>query len=185
MALRLMDLAALVCLALAAPAWAADYLRPMERPDPASVTVPALQAADPDGVRDYDKHFVFWRPDTSYEVAFSDLDECRIYGLETKIVAVPPKYAPLGATEIRKPETPVVTQYGIAGAVIGGLFIDAAQKDTYRQSEKRCMALKGYGRFGVSKATWNEVMAGKGAEALARRAVIAAGSRPATQSVDQ
>lgn len=49
--------------------------------------IPALQGAtDSAGIRDYAKFFVFWRPDTSYETAFSDLDKCRVYGLETRLI---------------------------------------------------------------------------------------------------
>ncbi len=182
---RSLRLLVLICLAIGAPAHAEDYIKSTPRPDPGAVSIPALQgAADSDGVRSYDKFYVYWRRDTSYETAFSDLDQCRIYGLQMKIVATTPMYAPLGASEIHKPEAPVAYQSGIVGGLIAGYFIDQAQKEGYIQTEKRCMAYKGYGRFGVSRANWTQIMNGAAADVLARRALIAAGLRPATQSVD-
>lgn len=174
----------IICLVISAPALAEDYIKPTQRPDPGTVRVPVLRAAtDPNGAHDYDKFFVFWRPETSYESAFSDLDQCRIYGLETKLVASTPKYVPLGADEIKEPNSYIPYGYFMSG-LLSDYLIDRALKDEYLQTEKRCMAYKGYDRFGVSRETWKEIMAGKDEDALARRALIAAGPQPATESVD-
>jgi len=177
-----------LCALITAPASAQELIKPLVRPAPDTIKIPNLGSVpDADDVRAYDRYFVFWKPSVSYEMAFSDLEQCRLYGLETKIFSVPPNYVPLGGEELKISEgvgDSVGIFYGIVGGLMADYFIDRTKEELYHQSENRCMSYKGYMRFGVSREAWTQVMAGKDSEVAGRRALIAAGSKPDSKIVD-
>ena len=75
-------IAAMTLLCLAGTAGAEDaprYLMALTRPEPASVTLPTLPLPFTEkDRRDSDSNFYFHKPRVTYEVAFADLDQCRL-----------------------------------------------------------------------------------------------------------
>src|ERR1700712_7362 len=137
--------------------------RPLLPPDPTTVSLPDLTGAPgPSGSEDDDSYFYFHKANVTYSVAFADLDECRLYGLSSELSPVPPKFVPLGAGAERvgakrNPYVEFFPQYGIVGSLIVGLLISSAEDDAALATERRCMAYKGYGRYGLPRALWKKL----------------------------
>jgi hypothetical protein len=161
-------------------------LKPLDPPDPASISVPHMPAVvEHNEAGDYDAYFYFYKPGVSYKSAFADYDQCRMYALTTKSVAVPPRFVPLGSDVIQeKKTTPAYWGYGVVGIIISEIFVEQDRRDTDRATIKRCMAYKGYLRYGTSEAIWTEINAGDDAESVARKALIASGPKPAAEAID-
>lgn len=102
-------------------------------------------------VKNYDKYFIFHRPDTSFDVAFGDINECdalaRGAGYYSNNVSYySPQAGVLGSA---------------AGSIIGSLVADAIFGSAERRRVRRvnlrnCMAFKGYDRYGLEKERWQK-----------------------------
>ena len=172
-------------LACAGPAAAEGELKPLDPPDPARISVPDISAKPGRGdASDYDVHFFFHKPGVTYRAAFADLDECRMYALTTTVTAEPPRFVPLGSDTVQERNTPIVSSYGLIGVALGAFLLERAEEESDRITVNRCMAYKGYARYGTSKAVWNQITAGSDAEKLAREALIASGPKPAAEAID-
>jgi hypothetical protein len=155
-----------------------DVLRPLDRPDPSSVGVPRPEVASSD---DY---FYFYKTGVSYQRAFSDLDECRMYSLQAQLTPVPPKFIPLGSAAVKSEGTArVAAQFGLVGLLVIGPIIESGEEDAAEASNRRCMMYKGYSRFGTSRASWKQIKAGTEAERLARLALIASVPPPSAGAI--
>jgi hypothetical protein len=185
-------------LALATAAIADDgviALEPLKMPDPATVTVPALPLTFGSKERvDADSLFYFHKQGVSYQTAFADLDQCRLYAQSAMLFAQPPKFVPLGTGAIRR--DPIVpntdfyyNQYGIVGgmtaSIIFAVVVTQVSEDNRNATARRCMAFKGYRRYGLSSAAAGKIDTGTEAEKQARRALIAAGPVPQAQEAGQ
>lgn len=120
--------------------------------DAQSVVMPKLDYT-PDGTEaaDFDKYYVFHRDNTDFASAFADISECDGYarGLQSGIgdVAVPYPYAG--------------TMAGAVGGAIGSamamaIFGSAEKRRLRRINMRTCMNFKGYDRYGLPKALWDE-----------------------------
>jgi hypothetical protein len=184
--------AAVAALALAAlagtPAVADGTLRPLDRPEPATVAVPDLTFTPKSSdVRSYDDYFYFYKPGVTYEAAFADIDTCRMYGESARLVATPPKFVPLGADAVRRPNAMangVGLQYGVIGLLIAGLIIEAAEEDATSATSRRCLHYKGYVRYGTRWDIAKKISAGTDVERVARMARIASGAVPQTEALE-
>jgi len=162
---------------------------PLERPDPATVKIPDLnftpRSSDSD---DYDEYYYFYKQGTSYAQAFADLDQCRLVSLETQLVSVPPKFVPLGSDMVadrsRMDLSPAWMMYGIAGGITVELIVRPAEDDNTRENDKRCMAYKGYSRYGTTSDIWHKINVGSVGDDLARQALIASGPKPEAKAID-
>jgi hypothetical protein len=152
-------------------------LRSLERPDRSSVNIPKVEETTSD---DY---FYFYKSGISYEKAFSDLDECRIYSLSARVIPIPPRFVPLGS-DVEQPESLTRTgwsmPYGLIGGLVAEAFIAGAERDSANAANRRCMAYKGYSRYGTSGSSWNQIAKGTDAERLARLALLASGAQPSS-----
>jgi hypothetical protein len=152
-------------------------LAPLERPDPSSVSIPKVEETGSD---DY---FYFYKSGISYENAFADLDECRIYSLSARVISTPPRFVLLG-TDVEKPKS--LTQsgwsvpYGLIGDLIAEEFIAGAERDSANAANRRCMAYKGYSRYGTSGSSWDQITIGTDTDKLARLALLASGAQPSS-----
>jgi hypothetical protein len=97
----------------------------------------------------FDKYYYFHRPNTDFATAFADLGECDGYasGLSSGVgnAAVPYPYAG--------------TMAGAVGGALGNamaqaIFGSAEKRRLRRVNMRRCMHLKGYGRYGLPKDLW-------------------------------
>ncbi len=183
--------ATLTCFVLASVSAAAEAqgVTVLQPPDPATVSVPDLSIAPKSqDDRSYDVYFYFYRANTTYGEAFADLDVCRIYSLSARLVLLPPKFVPLGVgiagldSNIRTPN--LYLQYGLIGSLIGGIIIENAQDDLVLATDRRCMAYKGYRRFGTSRAIWKLIDSGTDTDRLARLARLASGPQPQAEALD-
>src|SRR4051812_38775616 len=141
------------CCLGATSAGAQSTIKTIERPDPATVTVPDLafkpSKSDPRG---YDDYFYFHKSDVSYERAFADMDQCRIQGQMAQIVAPIPRFIPLGGEPVNRPERDrwaPFAQYGVIGMVMADIIIASVQEDLEIATGRKCLAYKGYHRYGT------------------------------------
>lgn len=143
----------------------------------------------PQDVKVYDKYFFFHREDTSFDVAFADINECDALArgaghYRTSVSYYSPQAGLLGSA---------------AGSVIGSLVADAifgsAERRKIRRSNLRnCMAFKGYERYGLEKERWQKFHFEEGfgeANEVKRRnyfmvqARVASGPKPAGKVLDK
>jgi hypothetical protein len=155
-------------------------LKPLDRPDPASVTVPKLETT-PSG--DY---FFFHKTGVTYERAFSDLDDCRIYSLQARLGILPPRFVPLGSTAMKSegvPSGPFFLMFGVVGALIAMPLVENAEGDNADTTNRRCMMYKGYSRYGTTREAWKQITAGTAADKLARMALMASAAEPQSGAI--
>ena len=159
----------------------------LERPDPTTVTVPdmAFKPGRSD-LRGFDDYFYFHKSGVSYERAFTDMDQCRIQSEMAQLAPPIPRFIPLGGEPAKEPgfHVPVYSQYGVAGAIIGEIFIEAATEDLTAATGRKCMAYKGYHRYGTTRAIYKQIDSGTDGEKLARKAVIASGPPPQAEALE-
>ncbi len=170
-------------------------LRP---PDPKSVEIPNMAYAPTQRDKsDFDSNYYFFKAGVTYEQAFEDLDVCKTYGLSTQIIALVPKVVPLGGNFPVESSTPrgaiiVYVPTGVLAAGIGTVvanlifrpIVKQVEDDMVNEAVKRCMAYKGYDRYGTSSDIYNQINAGTDVESTARRALIASGPRPPMEAID-
>jgi len=173
----------------------APTIKPLERPDRAAVSLPNLEfTPKPADVRAYDSYFYFYKAGVTYDAAFADLDQCRIYAMTTIFgLPGPPKFAPLGANivAVARPSAPVnldpTYRYGIGGvigtAIVYSLIVAPAQREFNVQMNARCMGYRGYTRYGTTRAIWDQINSGSDAEKLGKLALMASGPQPTTGAI--
>ena len=167
---------------------ASAQIKPLDRPDPKSITVPNLGFTPT--LRDqhmFDTYFYFYKHGVSYETAFTDLDQCRMIALETGInVFAPPKFVPLGSNMVHEQHYDIAPsfQFGLTGLVMAAIILQSQQDDMRAATGARCMFYKGYTLFGTSRAIFQKLNAGSDAERLARLALIASGPKPAIGEIE-
>lgn len=139
---------------------------------------PTANAAD-----NFEKYFYFHRPDTPFDIAFHDLKECDALASGINFY----NYADTGAA---------MAQYGVLAGGIGGalgnlmadaIFGSAERRKVRRINMRRCMAFKGYDRYGLEKELWQafhfeegfgSVDDDKRREYLLKQAKVASGTKP-------
>jgi hypothetical protein len=120
--------------------------------DAGSVAMPKLDfKSDGTEAADFDKYYAFHRADTDFATAYADVTECDGYarGLQTGIAYQQPPYPYAG------------TMAGAIGGAIGNamvvaIFGSAEKRRMRRVNMRTCMNFKGYQRFGLPKALWDE-----------------------------
>lgn len=153
------------------PAIAQDAL-----PDPATVNVPAITpSADPKVRKDGYKFFYFHNPSVSFAEAYADLAECQ--GLIAGTI-----FGTGGALPAFRPwvETPRPRQgYGPgASSVLGSILIPKFERGQRNNKLRRCMEPRGYSRYPVAEAVWDQLNDEKNAQALLMQAKLASGPTP-------
>lgn len=154
-------------------------------PEEASVAMPALAFEETDSDRkDYDKYYIFHRPDTDFATALGDIRECDNFarGLSRG------NYFPDGSQSAAN-----MAQYGplagaagglIAGAIMDAVFGSGEIRAKRRVNMRRCMFYNGYSRYGLQKDLWTAFHFEGGVEEaerqnfLAQQARVASGPRP-------
>ena len=153
--------------------------QPLVEPNPASVTIPKLDATSSD---DY---YYFHKSGVSYERAFSDLDECRIYSLETRVQAKIPKFLALNSDGLRSESTSDTLfeqRHWLGFAILFPLW-EKGEENNVNAGLRRCLAYKGYDRYGTYHASWNLIAEGADTQKFARLALIASGPRPQVDAI--
>jgi hypothetical protein len=138
---RLSAAAILLPLSFAVQAQAIKVPKPMRHFTPeqvASVEMPTLSFEETSGITaDYDKYFYFHRVDTSFDQAFSDIEEC-----DAAAIGVTLNFYP-------------TFMYGALGSAFGDAVFGSADRRRYRRVNMRnCMGFKGYARYGMERERW-------------------------------
>ena len=141
----------------AAPAYVTESASPfgvvkMDEELRAKLAMPKLAfTASPTDAQDFDKYYVFHRPETSFAEAYADIVECDGYarGLSSGVAYQEVPYPYAG------------TMAGAIGGAIGNalavaIFGSAEKRRLRRVNIRQCMNFKGYERFGLSKDLWKE-----------------------------
>jgi hypothetical protein len=171
---------------LTAPASAQTVITPLERPDPASITVPDMASFKPTplDIRRFEDYFYFHKDGVSYERAFADLDQCRGYGMVAHGLVLTPTVVPLGGPLVKDAPKLGSPMGGFISYVLVNMIVASYLEDLGQGTIRRCMMWKGYSRYGTSRALWKEIEKGNDAAKLARQALLASGLKPATTALD-
>lgn len=186
---------ALLLLPLAATAQAQAIkneppMRQFSEEEIAAVAMPEL-AFDASSVneKDYEKYFIFHRPETSFDEAYADISECDALGSGVNV------YRGVDSSAMAS----AMAQYGVLAGGIGGaigslmadaIFGSAERRKIKRQNVRNCMFYKGYDRYGLEKDLWQEFHFEEGfgrkeesqrEAALLQQARVASGPKPATE----
>lgn len=161
---------------------------PVSAEDVAKIAMPKLAFA-PTGLeaKDFDKYYYFYRADTDFATAYTDIAECD--GYARGLVS--------GFGNAQVPYPYAGTMAGAAGGVIGNLMVDAIFGSAERRRMRRinmrqCMNFKGYERHGLAKAVWDEfnfdegigsVSASDRMRYLQQQALVAATAKPETKEL--
>jgi len=180
---------------------------PLERPDAATITVPdmAFTPGKADNRR-FDEYFYFHKAGVSYERAFADLEQCRINSFFIQYNITQPRFIPLGeqAASISRNEqavsgaanssgmfanvfggnTIVGTVGGVGAFLIVGAILSGEAEFRAIRTVRKCMAYKGYSRYGISRDIYKRINSGTDAEKQARMALIASGPEPRTGAIE-
>jgi hypothetical protein len=182
--------AAALCLS-GTPAVAQTFMKQLERPDPATVSVPDIAfTPTKSDINHFDEYFYFHKPGVRYERAFADLNQCRTYGMVATVYGPPPVLAPLGGEldgqriDPLGRKNPLTDKNGEYVGILPAIFITNYMEELARGTERRCMMWKGYARYGVSRTLWQQIETGSAAEKLARMAVLASGPAPTVQAIE-
>lgn len=119
-----------------------------------AVAMPSL-AFDASTVKpeDFEKYFIFHRPETGFAEAHADITECDALASGISIYMGNTSSAVAGAT----------AQYGLLPSAIGGaiagmmmdaIFGSAERRKARRVNMRNCMYFKGYDRYGLEKELW-------------------------------
>ena len=135
---------------LAVPAGAAPVA---VLPAPESIAVPDLSAppsaAD---LKNGDKYFVFHRPGVDFAEAFRDIGECDAMARNLL------------------PGTGNSLYQGAAVYAAVGAIVSANRRNVRRDNLRRCMFFKGYGRYALPKALWQQIAFDEGADPVSDEA---------------
>jgi hypothetical protein len=120
--------------------------------DAQSVTMPKLDfTSDGTEAADFDKYYVFHRADTDFATAYGDIAECDNYarGLQS------------GMRDMQVPYPYAGTMAGALGGAIGSavamaIFGSAEKRRLRRVNMRTCMNFKGYDRYGLPRALWDD-----------------------------
>lgn len=120
--------------------------------DGQSVTMPKLDyTSDGTEAADFDKYYAFHRADTDFATAYGDIAECDNYarGLQS------------GIGDMQVPYPYAGTMAGALGGAIGSavamaVFGSAEKRRLRRVNMRTCMNFKGYDRYGLPKALWDD-----------------------------
>jgi hypothetical protein len=147
-------------------------------PDPATVTLPDMTPTrDPGVIADGWKHFYFHKAGISYAEAYADIADCYRFLPVRGAIGALPMFAPWSerpGVRIFQP----TNNYGVVGAVIGGLVQGPLDRRERQSRLRRCMEPRGYVRYPIPQATWEQLTDNYSARSIALQARAASGPTP-------
>lgn len=159
-------------------------------PDPAEVIKPSIEFEETRRAQSkFNQYFYFHRADTDFTTALTDVRECdlRARGLwQADLVYGLPKERAVDPSD--------TFLAGIAGPMVSGLVAAIAAPSEARRERRfglrRCMSFKGYGRYGLTQALFEEfnfeatdsdLTEVERQAMLAQQALVASGEQPKTE----
>jgi len=175
---------------LAGPSAAASA-QPPSPPDPATVALPDMTPTRDRGViRDGWRHFYFHKAGVSYPQAYADFADCYRF-LPTSDMA----RSPTGALPMFRPWTAPVAlgpgperqaqlnNYGVIGAVIGGMVAGPLERRRRQSRMRRCLEPRGYVRYPLREEVWRLLIDNYSPRSIAMQAKAASGPAPGLEPV--
>lgn len=140
----------------------------------------------PKDVRRFDDYYYFHKSGVSYEHAFADLEQCRVYAAMAQLIPRMPTVIPVGDVPVRTDGVRFGTPspFGYVGGAFANSLIAAGEEENSTATNRRCMTYKGYRRFGTSRALFKQIDGGGDAEKEARKALLASGVEPTIGRID-
>lgn len=185
---------------LAAPVLAQDVSAGRSvPPNPADIAVPDLgftpTKRDPNH---YWEYFAFHKRGVTYPTAFTDLTECADNSRYLVATGPVPDFVALSGDEglivrdgpppyssgVYSPGTLPNMVEGLIAPIIFAIATSSVNHGVERANTRRCMAYKGYKRYGLTSAIWNKISNGKDTEIAARLALIASAPTPPAEEID-
>jgi hypothetical protein len=151
-------------------------------PEPASISVPDVATSDPKVLAQGHKFFFFHRADTSFADAVSDIATCRSFMRRGELRPLS-KFIPWEEPASRAAQR-AVSPYGLVGAVISSIITPKLDRGADNNILRRCMEPRGYQRFPVAEAIWNDMNGEKDEQRnILMQAKLASGPEPSTPAV--
>ena len=164
-----------------------------DAPDSSSIELPETAfSEDPTAAMDFDKYFYFWRSETTYDQAFSDILQCDDLARGIKPQGDGSYQDSMFAQNAFLYGPAAAAAGGLIGGLIVGAMASAQQKNVRRHSMRYCMFYKGYERFGITKDLWrafnsedftSELSNDSRIKMVAKQAAVASGSVPETKGL--
>jgi len=151
-------------------------------PDPASIGVPDLSSADPVVASNGYKFFIFHNSAITYAEAYADIAECRSF-LTAGYAPVLPGFIPWVEPSARTPIT--YNPVGLAAGIAADIIVPKMERGLRNNKMRRCMEPRGYTRFAVPEAAWEQLNKGDEANLVAMQAKLAVGPRPSLTEVSR
>jgi hypothetical protein len=166
--------ALLAALLFAAAGAAAQDVAP---PDPSTLQLPDMTPTrDPHVIADGWRHFYFHKQGVSYEEAYRDFSDCYrflpVRGTSGEFPGFIPWRERAGTVFVQHPNN-----YGLVGAVIGGLIAGPIERRGRQIRMRRCLEPRGYVRYPVTEDVWRALVDDYSPRSIALQALAA--SRPA------
>lgn len=152
-------------------------------PDPATITVPIIPApADPKVREEGYKFFYFHKPSVSFAEAYADLAECQglIAGTIFGTGGLLPGFRPW----VETPRPPQGYGPG-ASSLLGSILIPKFERGQRNNKLRRCMEPRGYVRYPLPEAIWDQLNDDKNERALLMQAKLASGPAPQDEKVSE
>ena len=154
-------------------------------PDPATITLPDLSSAnDPRNAAEGWKYFYFHKQGVSYEKAYADFSECYRFLPVWRVEASLPMFAPWEETPGSwSVPSPVISQYGIVGDLIGLMVAGPVVRRAYQSRMRRCLETRSYVRYPLAKDAWEQLIDNYSPRSIALQAKAAAAAAPHAEIV--
>jgi hypothetical protein len=169
-------LAALAVVTCAAPAPAQDPTPP----DPATLTLPDMTPTrDPDVISDGWRHFYFHRAGVTYAEAYADFRDCyRFLPTSSATFGLLPATRLWNRRMPGAPAPPPAYNYGVVGAIIGGMVMSTLHRRDMQSRMRRCMEPRGYVRYPLKEDVWERLIDNYSQVSIALQALAASGPAP-------
>lgn len=168
---------ALVALAAFGSAGSAPAQGDQALPDPATIALPAMTSSrDPKVAANGWKYFYFHKAGVGFTEAHADLADCYRF-LEAGPNSPLPTFVPWHDRPGRREPT-YNPQFGLVGAIIGGMIEGTIVRRNRQSKMRRCMEPRGYQRYAVAEDVWRQLVEGDPRRSIAMQAKIAAGPTP-------
>jgi hypothetical protein len=148
-------------------------------PDPATITLPDMTPTrDRRVIADGWKYFYFHKAGATYAEAYADFAECyRFLPMATGMLPSLPMFVPWRETPgVRHVER--YNPYGLVGAAIFAMVSGPIERRGHQARLRRCMEPRGYVRYPLAQAAWEQLTDDFSQRSIALQALAAVGPTP-------
>lgn len=152
-------------------------------PDVATIALPDVSIdGNPKAAKEGYKFFFFQNPDVSFAEAYADLVECRSFLVVGPLSGVP-GFRPWVEPVRREIRPNYSNPYGIVGTALNAIIAPKIERGSRNNRMRRCMEPRGYKRFALPEAAWEQINKGDEKAILLMQAKLASGPTPTAGEV--